>query len=84
MTTKLTERVQTLEAQVAALQGMLLSFMVATQRAERFITATTVKLAEEFCDDAIDARQRTMALEMDHLLSSLARMHQSGEDSLRG
>lgn len=84
MTTKLTERVQTLEAQIAALQGMLLSFMVATQRAERFVTAATVKLAEEFCDDAIDARQRTMALEMDHLLSSLARMHQSGEDPPRG
>lgn len=80
MAKNLTDRVAKLEAEVAALQGMLLSIMVATRRGERVAAAATVELAEAFGDDAEEAGLRAVAAEMRHLLDSLARM-EGGEDA---
>ncbi|WP_298174595.1 hypothetical protein [Novosphingobium sp.] len=81
MTKNLSERVATLEAEVAALQGILLSFMVATRRAESFAATAAIELAEAFGDDAEEAGQRAIATETRHLLDALARMHEGSKDA---
>lgn len=80
MTKKLTERVAKLEAEVAALQGMLISFMIASRRAERLVSTATMELVETYGDDAEDAGHHAIAAETRHLLAALARL-QSGEDA---
>lgn len=81
MAKKLTDRVAMLEAEVAALRGVVLSFMVASARAERMIAAAAVELAETFGDDAEDAGHRAIAVETRELIDVLARMREGGEDA---
>ena len=80
MSENLHERIARLEARVAALDALLLSFIVATRRAQRFVSDTTVELAEAFCDDAVDAGLRPLGDETQRLLDALARLHERGKD----
>ncbi len=81
MARKLTDRVAMLEAEVAALRGVALSFMVASARAESLIAAATVELAEAFGDDAEDAGHRAIAVETRDLIDVLTRMREGGENA---
>lgn len=80
MTKPLEARVENLEAQVIALKGLLLSFMIANRRAHRLVMEETASLAEDFCDDAEQAGLEGAARELDLLLEGFARVHESGKD----
>lgn len=75
------DRIEALEAEVAALRALLGSFITASLSARGGVAAATIDLANEYCRDADGSGYKLHARHMRALLDGLARLSEDFEQA---